>query len=340
MVFLGWTFAVECCRPDKSNAPVVKARKTFAAVNGSPEVTAARPFLKWAGGKSQLLPAFATLYPARGTFKRYLDPFLGGGAVFFHVQALFEPKEVLLSDRNAALIETYQVVKDRAVELAETLAKLREKHSEAHYYKVREVDPEALDLVSRAARMIYLNKTCFNGLFRVNSQGHFNVPFGHRKNPGFPDRELLTEASRSLAKVKLRPAPFEEVLDHAEPGDFIYFDPPYHPISETANFTAYTKGSFGPADQERLADVFSKLDARGCLVMLSNSDTPFVRKLYREFREHTTTVLARRSINRDGDGRGKISELVVLNYAPPARAASSSAAKAAKLGNRAADAPA
>ena len=297
-----------------------------------------RPFLKWAGGKWQLLPQFRKFYPRAGSFRRYVDPFMGGGAVFFHVQALFRPERVMLSDQNADLIETYETVRDRLDDVIEALAEHKQKNCEDYYYEIREVNPAELDPVGRAARMIYLNKTCFNGLFRVNSRGLFNVPYGHRKTPGILDPDVLRAASRSFERVDFGRGHFRRVLDYARAGDFIYFDPPYDPVSATAKFTSYTEGSFGPEDQRELAHVYATLAQRGCLVMLSNSDTDFVRDLYREFRP-IRTVLARRSINRDADGRGPVKEVVVLNYAPP-RAASSSAAKAAKVGNRAADAPA
>jgi DNA adenine methylase len=168
---------------------------------------------------------------------------------------------------------------------------------------------------SRAARLIYLNKTCFNGLYRVNRGGGFNVPMGRYKNPPILDEENLRAVSASLAGIRIRAAHFRETLEYARAGDFVYFDPPYHPISKTAFFTSYTQGAFGSADQEELAGVYAKLAKRGCLVMLSNSDCPFIRDLYRGF--DVRTVMARRSINSNAGRRGKIGEVVVLSYKPP-----------------------
>jgi DNA adenine methylase len=308
-----------------------------------------RPFVKWAGGKGQLLPTFQGLYPAPGTFQRYIDPFVGGGAVFFHVSALFRPKATVLSDTNAELIGTYQIVRDQVDALLEELAEHKARHSERHYYQVREQPPERLDPVARAARFIYLNKTGFNGLYRVNSRGLFNVPFGRYRNPGIVDADVLREASTHLQKVTLQTEDFRDVLKIARRADFVYFDPPYDPVSRTAYFTSYTQASFGPKDQERLAEVYAHLASRGSKVMLSNSDTPFIRRLYRDF--EIRTVLARRNINSNASRRGPVPELVVINYQPGegprtdddggktsylagARVRRSAWAKAGKLANR------
>ncbi|HXU80432.1 MAG TPA: cob(I)yrinic acid a,c-diamide adenosyltransferase, partial [Polyangia bacterium] len=187
------------------------------------------------------------------------------------------------------------------------------KHSQEHFYAVRaEADPGSP--AGRAARMIYLNRSCFNGLYRVNSRGLFNVPFGRYAKPRIVDRPGILAASAALAKAELQTAPFTAVLEVARKGDFVYFDPPYVPLSRTANFTAYTQVLFGPKEQDTLAEVYEELDRRGCRVMLSNSDTPWVRKRYRKFTIHE--VSARRSINSKTDARGEISEVVVLNYKP------------------------
>jgi DNA adenine methylase len=299
-------------------------------------ISPVRPFLKWAGGKGQLLAAYEAFYPRPRDITGYVEPFLGSGAVFFHVQALLKPKRVALSDGNAELIGAFEAVRDSVDQVIARLAGHKSRHSEEYFYDVRAQDPRQLrSAADRAARLIYLNKTCFNGLYRVNSRGLFNVPFGHHKNPSLCDPEALQEASARLANVDLRTAHFREVLAVAKSGDFVYFDPPYHPLSGTAYFTSYTEGSFGEADQRELAAVYAKLADRGCKVMLSNSDTPLIRDLYSDF--HIHRVLARRSINSNGERRGKIAEVVVTSYAPPA--ASKAAAKAAKLANRAADAP-
>jgi DNA adenine methylase len=271
---------------------------------------AGRPFLKWAGGKGQLLEQFRDFYP-RGQVKRYLEPFLGGGAVFFHVRAVVRPGTAILSDGNEELIETFKAVRDEPEALLAHLEEHRSRHSKEHFYAMRaKADPGSP--AARAARMIYLNRACFNGLYRVNSRGLFNVPFGRYAKPRIVDRPGLLAASASLRRVKLSTAPFTHVLEVARAGDFIYFDPPYVPLSRTANFTAYTQSSFGPREQDTLADVYAELDRRGCRVMLSNSDTPWVRERYGRFDIHE--VRARRSINSKSDARGEISEVVVLNY--------------------------
>jgi DNA adenine methylase len=270
--------------------------------------------VKWAGGKSQLLPQFLSLYPEQGSVGRYLEPFLGGGAVFFHIQSLLKPSRALLWDTNAELIDTFLAVRDEADVLIEFLRQHQEQHCEARYYEVRTHRPETR--AERAARLIYLNKTGFNGLYRVNSRGIFNVPFGHRVNPTILNESLLRAASAALKKTELHAHDFRNLSTVARKGDFIYLDPPYQPLSKTASFTSYTRGSFGEQDQRDLADLYAKLDRRGCLLMLSNSDAPLIRELYADFRIHF--VSARRMINSDGKKRGPVSEVVVLNYDPKA----------------------
>jgi len=271
-----------------------------------------RPFLKWAGGKTQLLPQFESLYPPAGQVRRYIEPFAGSAAVFFQVRRLLRPAETVLADGNAELINVYKAVQRNVSKVIRILSEHRKLHSKEHYYLTRSRRPRDLTSAGRAARFIYLNKTCFNGLYRVNSGGGFNVPMGRYKDPPILDADNLRNVARSLKGVDLRVAHFHETLDYARAGDFIYFDPPYHPVSETSRFTSYTRDSFGESDQEELAEVFAALSRRGCLVMLSNSDCPFVRSLYREFAIHT--VQARRSINSRADRRGRIPEVVVLDY--------------------------
>ncbi len=273
---------------------------------------AARPFLKWAGGKGQLLEAFASLYPPAASVKGYHEPFVGSGAVFFDVKRRLSPRRIVLSDSNADLIETYQAIRDQVDEVIRELERHARRHGEAHYYKVRDQRTADLFPAARAARLIYLNRTCFNGLYRVNSQGQFNVPMGRYANPTILDADNLRAVSAGLRRTQLHTGPFREVLERARPGDFVYFDPPYVPVSATANFTGYTRGAFGPADQEELAQVFRALDGRGCQVMLSNSDTPDARRLYAGFR--IERLNARRAINSKADRRGPVGELVVLNY--------------------------
>ena len=273
-----------------------------------------RPFLKWAGGKSQLLAQFEALYPRRSQVRRYLEPFVGSAAVFFHLRNLYQTGEVILADSNAELINTYRAIQQEVEKVVRLLAKHRKAHSPEHYYRIRARRPSELSSAELAARTIYLNKTCFNGLYRDNSQGGFNVPIGRYEDPAILDARNLRAVSAALRGVELRQGHFRETLQYARNGDFIYFDPPYQPLSTTAFFTAYTRNSFGPADQEELAEVFRLLNDRGCRIMLSNSATPLIRRLYQGF--DLRTVDARRSINSRADRRGAIKEIVVLNYEP------------------------
>ncbi|MBI2896624.1 MAG: DNA adenine methylase [Deltaproteobacteria bacterium] len=272
----------------------------------------AKPFLKWAGGKTQLLAAFEELFPSR--VERYLEPFVGSGAVFFRVRDLHEPRAVVLSDNNEELIDAFCAIRDDVDGVIEKLCKHKAAHDKEHFYRVRVQKPRAA--TARAARLIYLNRTCFNGLYRVNSRGSFNVPFGRYEKPKILDEGNLRAVAEALRGAELLVSHFRETPGIARRGDFVYFDPPYHPLSTTANFTSYTRGSFGPDDQEELASVYAKLDSMGCRVMLSNSDTSFVRDLYRGF--HVRTVLASRRINSRADRRGPVREVVVLNYEPQA----------------------
>jgi DNA adenine methylase len=276
----------------------------------------ARPFLKWAGGKSQLLSQFGLLYPDPGRIVRYIEPFVGGGAVFFHVRSVLGPRRVILADANDELINAWECIHKDVEGLIRRLGKHRKLHSQEHYYKVRAQEPGELSPIERAARIIYLNKTCFNGLYRVNRSGRFNVPMGNYVNPRIFDAANLRAASDALRGVRLKQAHFRETLSYARKGDFVYFDPPYVPLSETSQFTSYAasegKAVFDEDDQIQLADLFTKLARRGCHVMLSNSDCEFVRRLYRRFWIYS--VKARRSINCKADRRGGISEAVVLSY--------------------------
>ena len=279
-----------------------------------------RPVVKWAGGKRQLLRQFQSLYPEKDSVSRYLEPFLGSGAVFFHVKGLLQPTRALLTDTNAELIDTFLAVRDEVDNLIELLRQHTKQHCESYYYEVRTQSPSTP--VARAARVIYLNKTGFNGLYRVNSRGLFNVPYGHRANPTILSEALLRAASVALRNAELHARDFRDLFAVARKDDFIYLDPPYQPISKTAKFTSYTSGSFGENDQRDLAALYAKLDRRGCLLMLSNSDTPLVRELYADFCIHQ--VSARRMINSDGEKRGPVSEVVVLNYRPKAHRAPTS----------------
>ncbi len=267
-----------------------------------------RPFLKWAGGKGQLLEQLKPMLP-RAPWRRYFEPFVGSAALFFALK----PAEATLSDVNPELIDCYVAVQKHVDRLVVALQ--GHQYDEQLYYQVREQDPATLDLPSRAARTIYLNKTGYNGLYRVNRAGRFNVPFGRYTNPGFrsPDSvDNLRACSRALRGAKLAVRDFAQVVRHARKGDFVYFDPPYVPLSETSAFTSYAAGGFGPAEQERLAEIVGELSDRGVLVMLSNSDAPPVRALYAKYR--IDVVTASRSINSRATGRGKVREVVVRNY--------------------------
>lgn len=271
----------------------------------------ARPFLKWAGGKGQLLREIVPRLDRALASGQYHEPFVGGGAVFFEMQRTRRLRgRAVLCDRNPNLVEVYAAVRDEVDELVALLERHKLAHNVAHYYAARAVTPERP--VERAARVVYLNKTCFNGLYRENSKGQFNVPIGKYIDPPICDEENLRLASSALRDAELRVASFEAVLDHAVAGDLVYFDPPYVPVSATSSFVAYAKGGFGENDQAQLADVFVALDRRGVRVLLSNSMTPRVQDLYGQF--HIDVVMASRSVNRDGAGRGKIPEALVRNF--------------------------
>jgi DNA adenine methylase len=275
---------------------------------------ATRPFLKWAGGKQQLLQQYQQYFPL--AFCRYFEPFLGGGAVFFHLWSTGRlSSNVFLFDNNFELINTYLVVRDHVAELTELLSIHEQNHSRKYYYMIRSLDrqyPFRLSNIERAARTIYLNRTCYNGLYRVNRKGQFNVPMGSYENPRILFDGILKDASQALQGVNLEVQDFQSSLELTEPGDFLYFDPPYTPISKTASFTSYTSADFDLKDQERLAAVFSELSGKGCLCMLSNSYTPLVLDLYRGFR--IEMVKANRAINSNGNARGTIKEVIILNY--------------------------
>jgi DNA adenine methylase len=269
-------------------------------------------FLKWAGGKLQLIEQFENLFPP--DFCNYYEPFIGSGAVFFYLKSKSKPNKVILSDTNEELINCFAVVRDKPSELIEVLLNHRKRHSKQYYYEVRDLESERLDSVSRAARMIYLNKTCFNGLYRVNSKGKFNVPFGDYKNPSIFNRNTLYRASQMLQDAALRVMTFDKVLDFAGKDDFVYFDPPYIPLSKTSSFTRYSKSEFSIKEQNQLSEAFRALDSMGCFVMLSNSDHSLIRELYRDYDKNIVVVRAKRKINSVGSKRGAINEIVVTNY--------------------------
>lgn len=269
-----------------------------------------RPFLKWAGGKTQLAEALLERMPL--AFNVYHEPFVGSGALFFRLYRAQRIRRAVLSDLNAELIDTYLAIRDDVQEVIKLLADFP--HSKEFYYSIREKDPWQLNLPERAARMIYLNKTGYNGLYRVNRQGKFNVPFGRYKSPTYFDPENLLAVAQALQEVDILCTPFETVLERAAPGDWVYFDPPYVPLSPTANFTSYQPNGFGLSDQKRLRDVCIALSRNKVYVMLSNSDTGAIRSLYDLPYFTIDEVLASRAINCNGAKRGKITELVITNY--------------------------
>jgi DNA adenine methylase len=270
----------------------------------------AAPFVKWVGGKGRLLSQLRPLLPRGIERLRHVEPFVGGGALFFARR----PARALLTDINPSLIGTYTAIRDDVDEVIKALRALAARHSKERYYEVRARYNEArgVKTAKRAAMFIYLNKTCFNGLHRVNRKGEFNVPVGAYKNPRILNEGALLAASDALRGAMLRCSPFESLVEHAKPGDFVYFDPPYEPVSSTSNFTSYARDGFSRDDQVRLRDTFEALDRRGCKLMLSNSDVPFIRDIYANF--DVTTVAAPRAINCDASKRGKVSEVVVRNY--------------------------
>jgi DNA adenine methylase len=271
--------------------------------------------VKWAGGKKQLLEQFKLLYPKK--FNDYYEPFVGSGAVFFYVRLHDGKRKYFISDNNKDLINVYQSVRDDVEGLIDLLKVHKKKHhenSKEYYYEIRKAFNSNSTGIERAAQLIYLNKTCFNGLYRVNSKGGFNVPIGSYANPAILDEKSLRLANKLLNNVEINCMTFEETESYPQKGDFVYLDPPYHPI-KTSSFTSYTKEDFTAKDQERLAGYYKKLDKRGCQVMLSNSDTEFIKTLYADYNLYG--VKASRMINCNGNDRGKINEVVVTNYKAP-----------------------
>lgn len=270
-----------------------------------------RPFLKWAGGKRQLLPDLVAHVRRLSAFHAFHEPFVGGGALFFKLRSLdLIGNGVFLSDVNSRLIEAYQGVASHVEEVVELLRAHAHRHSTEYFYRVRASVPATL--VERAARLIYLNRTCFNGLYRENSKGQFNVPIGRYTNPTICDETTLRAASAALRSANISVQPFEAVLSVAKGGDLVYFDPPYVPLSKTASFTAYAQNGFTMDDQARLAEVVVELASRGVFTMVSNSKTDAVLGLFSRFSIHT--VRATRAVNSKADRRGKVDEVIVTNF--------------------------
>ena len=266
------------------------------------------PIVKWVGGKRQLM--FELLKNMPKSHNRYFEPFIGGGALFFELQ----PENAYISDMNEELINLYSVVRDNVYELISDLNK--HEVSKEYFLEIRNLDRtdgyKNLSNVQRASRFIYLNRTCFNGLYRVNSQGQFNVPFGNYKNPRIVDENNLLNCSELLKNTEIKCADFSEILTKVKKGDFVYFDPPYVPLNETSSFTSYTKDGFDMDMQFKLREVCDELNSMGVMFMLSNSDTKFVNELYSKY--EIKKVFASRAVNANAEGRGKITEVLVRNY--------------------------
>lgn len=272
------------------------------------------PFVKWAGGKTQLLDVIVSHLPE--TFNRYFEPFVGGGALLFKLQ----PKAFSINDMNEELISVYKCLEDDELFdlLKKELLKHEENHSEEYYYQIRDMDRNEdfknLPLYVRAGRMIYLNKACFNGLYRVNSKGFFNVPSGKKKTVCCFDRKTFDNLNLFFKnrKIVITNVDFEQACKNAKSGDFVYFDPPYDTWEEKNSFTSYDKNAFNKDSQIRLCNVFKDLSSKGVYVMLSNHNTKFINELYQGF--HINVVPAKRMINSKGDGRGEVEEVLITNY--------------------------
>ena len=270
------------------------------------------PFLKWVGGKRQIMPEIVGLLPKGITTYNYVEPFVGGAATLFHLQ----PKVAIINDSNAELMNVYRVIKNNLDELMEDLKKHR---NEADYfYDLRSLDRtdnfRSLSPVERASRIIYLNKTCYNGLYRVNNAGEFNAPFGRYKNPNIINAPTLKAVNNYLNnnQVEILNGDYQTVLDRIDRKSFVYLDPPYHPISESSNFTGYVQGGWNKNDQTRLKEVCDELTKKDIKFLLSNSGSPFIKELYEEYR--VQTIRANRAINSNSAERGEVEEVLIRNY--------------------------
>ena len=272
-----------------------------------------KPFVKWAGGKRQIIDKLKKYMPKK--FNTYYEPFVGGGAVLFELA----PKRAVINDWNEELMIVYRVMSDYDIyqKMCALLNKYERENSKEFYYKLRDKDKNKKSFArmsdyARAARTIYLNKTCFNGLYRVNSKNEFNVPYNGKDNINTYDGENLIAIHMYLTMndIKIMNTDFEEAVETAEAGDFVYFDPPYDSINNS--FTSYTDTGFGKEEQERLADIFKELDKKGVYVMLSNCNTPFIQNLYKDY--HIHVIEAKRSINAKGNKRGNVEEVIITNY--------------------------
>lgn len=270
------------------------------------------PFLKWVGGKRQLMPSIVELLPKNIKELNYFEPFIGGGAVFFNLQ----PKNAMINDFNDELINVYNVIKNNLNELIIDLKK-HENNSD-YFYQIRSLDRTeeftGLTPIQRASRVIYLNKTCFNGLYRVNNAGEFNAPFGRYKNPNIVNEPTLKAVNKYLNSnnVIIRSGDYADILPEVNESSFVYLDPPYHPISENSNFTGYVQGGWDIFDQIRLREFCDQLNERGVKFLLSNSSAPLIKDQYENYK--ITTVKANRAINSNGADRGEVDEFLIRNY--------------------------
>ncbi|MCA9813314.1 MAG: DNA adenine methylase [Nitrosarchaeum sp.] len=274
-----------------------------------------RPFVKWAGGKRQLIPILNQNLPSR--FGTYHEPFIGGGALLFHVLTQKSNQRCSISDLNSDLVLAYTTIRDKIDQLISSLENHEKNYrqdSSTYYYNIRDQSPK--DDIEKTSRLIFLNRTCFNGLYRVNSKGKFNVPLGRYTNPNIVNEQNLRSVSNLLktSHISIKCRDFEGVLDDAKRGDFVYFDPPYQPVSSTANFTSYTNKDFTSDDLMRLCNLCKRLDSKGCHVMLSNSHSKEVVKLFSGKPWKTTKIRANRAINSNSNRRTGHFELLIKNY--------------------------
>jgi len=270
------------------------------------------PFLKWAGGKRQLMPEIREMLPDGVTTHPYYEPFIGGGALFFELL----PKRAVINDYNEELINVYTVIRDNPSELIEDLK--RHKNTAEYFYKIRAIDRQPLfsnlTRIERASRIIYLNKTCYNGLYRVNNAGEFNSPFGRYKNPNIVNEPVIKAVSKYLnsSQIQISSCDYALILKDIPTDSFVYLDPPYHPISESSSFTGYVQGGWDEGDQLRLRDVCNSLNDNGIKFLLSNSSSDFIREIYSDYNIHI--VQAKRSVNSNSSRRGQVDEFLIRNY--------------------------
>ncbi len=274
-----------------------------------------KPFVKWAGGKRQLIPILNENLPK--TFGTYYEPFIGGGALLFHILTERNGQKCSISDLNSDLVLAYTTIRNRIDDLISSLRnheKNYRKDSKSYYYSIRESNPRSE--IEKTSRLLFLNRTCFNGLYRVNSKGKFNVPLGRYSNPNIVNEENLRSVSAIIqaSKVSIKCRDFEAVLRDAKKGDLVYFDPPYQPVSDTANFTSYTNKDFTDRDLQRLAELCDKLDSKGCKVLLSNSDSKQVSDMFSGKSWSVSKIQANRSINSNSKKRTGHFELLIKNY--------------------------